>query len=84
MIVKELLEEIEVFEQSTRPKRSALQFEKEKLENDAIEFFLNLWDMKKQLEEGKSNIIKMEENLVKKQQFFLKCGNIISKFECLH
>jgi hypothetical protein len=42
MIVKELLEEIEVFEQSTRPKRSALQFEKEKLENDAIEFFLNL------------------------------------------
>jgi hypothetical protein len=54
------------------------------LENDAIEFFLNLWDMKKQLEEGKSNIIKMEENLVKKQQFFLKCGNIISKFECLH
>jgi hypothetical protein len=26
--------------------------------------------MKKQLEEGKSNIIKMEKKLVKKQQFF--------------
>jgi len=65
-IVKELLEEVKVFEQSRKPRRSTLQFEKEKLKNEAIEVSLNLRDKNKQLEEEKSNIIKMEAKQQKK------------------
>jgi hypothetical protein len=35
------------------------------LENDAIKLSSNLWDMKKQLEEEKSSLIKMEAKLAK-------------------
>ncbi len=51
VVVKKLLEEIEVFKHLTWPKRFVLQSKKEKLENEAIELSSNLWDRKKQLEE---------------------------------
>jgi hypothetical protein len=35
------------------------------LENEAIKFSSNLWDDKKQLEEDKSSLIKMEAKLAK-------------------
>lgn len=70
-VVKELLEEEDVFELSIRPKRSALQSKKEKLENEAIELSLNLRDRKRQLEEDKSSIIKLKQNLQKNNEKFL-------------
>jgi hypothetical protein len=51
VVVKKLLEEIEVFKHLTWPKRFVLQSKKEKLENEAIELSSNLLDRKKQLEE---------------------------------
>jgi len=65
-IVKELLEEVEVFEQSTRPIQYVLQYDKEKLENEAIELSSNLWDQKGPLKEEKSSLIKMETKLEEK------------------
>ncbi len=62
-IVKELLEEVKVFEQSTRPIRSVLQYDKEKLENEAIKLSSNLWDRKELLEKEKTSLIKMETKL---------------------
>ncbi len=65
-IMKELLKEAEVSKQSIRPIRCNLQYYKEKLENEAIEFSSNLWDKKGLLKEEKSSLIKMETKLAEK------------------
>jgi hypothetical protein len=65
--VKELLKEAKVFEHLTRPRRSTIQSKKKKLENEAIEFSLNLWDKKRQLKVEECSLIELEAKLAEKQ-----------------
>jgi hypothetical protein len=65
-VMKELLEEVKVSEQSTRPRRFTLQSKKEKLDNETIKLSSNLHNKKRQLEEEESSFIEMEAKLVKK------------------